>query len=57
MDDATSRRNAQELERLVDSTSQTSGELKRRIKDLERTSGGRDAQVRKQQVRDPGSLD
>jgi len=51
MDDAAGRRNAAELERLVDTTSSLSGELKRRIKDLERTGGGgRDGQVRKQQT-------
>jgi len=51
LDDATAQRNAQQLDQLVDETSTLSGELKRRIKDLERQGGsGRDGQIRKQQT-------
>lgn len=51
MDDAAAQRNAQQLDALVDDTSALSGDLKRRVKSLERKGGsGRDAQVRKQQV-------
>lgn len=52
MDDSAAQRNQQQLQQLSDDQSQLSGSLKRRIKDLERQGGaGRDAQVKKQQVR------
>lgn len=52
MDDDVSRRNAAQLEALVEDTSALSAVLKRRIKALERQAGqGRDGQIKKQQVR------
>ena len=50
-DDAVAQRNASQLEQLVAETSELSGNLKRRVKDLERQGGsGRDGQIRKQQT-------
>jgi len=50
-DDAVAQRNASQLEQLVAETSELSGDLKRRVKDLERQGGsGRDGQIRKQQT-------
>jgi len=51
MDDAAGQRNASQFEQLVEDTSALSGELKRRIKALERQGGsGRDGQIRRQQT-------
>ncbi|TFK54989.1 t-SNARE [Heliocybe sulcata] len=51
MDDAAADRNAREMDDLVAETSALSGQLKRRIKALERQGGaGRDGQIRKQQT-------
>jgi syntaxin 1B/2/3 len=50
-DDAAAQRNASQLEQLVADTSELSGNLKRRVKALERQGGsGRDGQIRKQQT-------
>jgi len=52
VDDAAQRQNEQQLAALVDEASALSAVLKRRIKALERQGGGgRDGQIRKQQVR------
>ena len=52
MDENAAQRNHSQLEELVTATSVLSTTLKRRIKALERQGGsGRDAQIRKQQVR------
>lgn len=54
MDDAAAQRNATQLDELVQDTSALSNQLKRRIKALEaQPSSGRDAQIRRQQVRFP----
>jgi syntaxin 1B/2/3 len=51
MDDASAQQNAEQLDHLVSDTSMLSGELKRRIKALERQGGaGRDGQIKKQQT-------
>jgi len=51
MDDDVSRKNAAQLEALVEDTSALSAVLKRRIKALERQGGqGRDGQIKKQQT-------
>ena len=51
-DDAAAARLTQQLEELVADTSALSSVLKRRIKALERQGGGgRDGQIKKQQVR------
>jgi len=56
MDDIAAQRNAAQLDELVQDTSALSGELKSRIKNLERQAlqaqrgGGREAQIRTQQV-------
>jgi len=51
MDDAVAERNDRDMEDLVAETSALSGQLKRRIKALERQGGaGRDGQIRKQQT-------
>jgi syntaxin 1B/2/3 len=50
-DDTAAQRNQQQLEGLMEETSALSGELKKRIKDLERQpASGRDGQIRKQQT-------
>jgi syntaxin 1B/2/3 len=52
MDDAAAQRNASQLDELMQETSALSNQLKRRIKALEaQPSSGRDAQIRRQQVR------
>ncbi|KAG8936578.1 Plasma membrane t-SNARE, secretory vesicle fusion [Tulasnella sp. 419] len=51
IDDVAAQNNAAQLDALVEDTRALSGELKRRIKDLERKGGsGRDGQIRKQQT-------
>jgi syntaxin 1B/2/3 len=52
MDDAAAQRNANQLHELVEQTSSLSNELKVRVQNLQkRDVTGRDAQIRKQQVR------
>jgi syntaxin 1B/2/3 len=52
MDEAAAQRNATQLDGLVEETSALSNELKLRIKNLQKKGGGgRDGQIRKQQVR------
>jgi len=50
MDDQAAARNNQQLDSLVEETSSLSNELKLRIKDLERKSGGRDSNAKRQQT-------
>ena len=51
VDDEVSKRNASQLEALVEDTAALSTVLKRRIKALERQAGvGREAQIKKNQV-------
>lgn len=50
MDDQAAERNNQQLDSLVEETSGLSNQLKLRIKNLERTSGGRDSNAKKQQA-------
>lgn len=51
-DDVAAQRNAAQLAELVEETSALSTTLKRRVQALERQpAGGRDGQIRKQQVR------
>lgn len=50
MDDQAAARNNQQLDSLVEETSSLSNEIKLRIKNLERKSGGRDANAKKQQT-------
>jgi len=50
MDDQAAARNNQQLDSLVEETSSLSNEIKLRIKNLERKSGGRDSNAKKQQT-------
>lgn len=50
MDDQAAARNNQQLDSLVEETSSLSNEIKLRVKDLERRSGGRDGNAKKQQA-------
>jgi syntaxin 1B/2/3 len=50
MDDQAAAKNNQQLDSLVEETSSLSNQLKMRVKDLERKSGGRDANAKRQQT-------